>query len=311
MSAFMVGKDHIDALVSVALHGPTDGVGKWEGPRWAAHDPRVTDWQAQEWRQCALQGPFTPDRLGEMLWTENERSVEARYPSDHAEMLSIDYCLGYAYTPVPIKCRLTLAAAFSAIACLSYQSCEHDEWGDSEAYRFLDALKSSLVNALPGYSEAPWEVDFARDTAMSLERAIAAAEPAAAPRIGRDETIKAIRVALKRRTGRAWSVTGGKGTGWGWIHVTAPPRRRTGVHVKREGQKDRYGHDLYELVDSGVPQEFGYMTPDDVETLRVALDLERVHYQGVSIAASSDHYAEYVARAEGLKPAAHGVQYWD
>lgn len=48
-----------------------------------------------------------------------------------------------------------------------------------------------------------------------------------------------------------------------------------------------------------------------VETLRDALSLETVHYQGVSIAASSAHRLEYVARAEGRTPSTFGVQYWD
>lgn len=35
----------------------------------------------------------------------------------------------------------------------------------------------------------------------------------------RDEAIIRIRAALKARTGRAWSVTGGRGSDWGWITV--------------------------------------------------------------------------------------------
>src|SRR5919106_1076456 len=42
----------------------------------------------------------------------------------------------------------------------------------------------------------------------------------------RDEAIRQIRAALRRRSGRAWSVTGGRGTAWGWITITAPRARR-------------------------------------------------------------------------------------
>jgi hypothetical protein len=38
----------------------------------------------------------------------------------------------------------------------------------------------------------------------------------------RNETIKTIRTALRRRSGKAWSVTGGRGTGWGWITSPHP-----------------------------------------------------------------------------------------
>ena len=48
----------------------------------------------------------------------------------------------------------------------------------------------------------------------------------ASPKNSRDLAISRIRSALRRRTGRAWSVTGGRGTGWGWISISAPPARR-------------------------------------------------------------------------------------
>jgi hypothetical protein len=43
----------------------------------------------------------------------------------------------------------------------------------------------------------------------------------------RDVAIRLIRTALRKRSGKDWSVTGGKGTAWGWLTIDAPPRRRT------------------------------------------------------------------------------------
>jgi hypothetical protein len=43
----------------------------------------------------------------------------------------------------------------------------------------------------------------------------------------RNEVIKVIKAALKRRSGKEWSVTGGKGTAYGWLTIDAPPKRRT------------------------------------------------------------------------------------
>ncbi len=43
----------------------------------------------------------------------------------------------------------------------------------------------------------------------------------------RDATIRRIKTALKKRSGKTWSVTGGKGTAYGWISIDAPPARRT------------------------------------------------------------------------------------
>ena len=45
--------------------------------------------------------------------------------------------------------------------------------------------------------------------------------------MSRSETIKAIKQALQKRSGKQWSVTGGKGTAYGWLSIDAPPKRRT------------------------------------------------------------------------------------
>jgi len=101
----------------------------------------------------------------------------------------------------------------------------------------------------------------------------------------RDEAIRAIRAALKRRTGRTWSVTGGRGTAWGWITVTAPPSRRV---------------------------KYDYMTEADRRDLGEALGLDApVHSQGVWIPAQHDYRTEYIDRAEGRPPSVVAVAYWD
>jgi hypothetical protein len=101
----------------------------------------------------------------------------------------------------------------------------------------------------------------------------------------RDTAIVAIRAALKERSGKAWSVTGGRGTSWGWIYVSAPPSRRNG------GSQ-------------------GYLTDEDRAELSQLLGVE-VHHQGVSIPALADYRREYVARAQGKKPSIIAQPYWD
>lgn len=101
----------------------------------------------------------------------------------------------------------------------------------------------------------------------------------------RDETIAIIRVELRRRTGRTWTVEGGTGTAWGWITVTAPPKRRGG--------------------------KWGPMTGDDRRVLADALGLAAVGDQGEQIPAQADYRVEYVARARGEKPAVTGTPGWD
>jgi hypothetical protein len=100
----------------------------------------------------------------------------------------------------------------------------------------------------------------------------------------RDDAILRIRRGLRARTGRPWSVRGGRGTSWGWIRVTCPPARSSG---------------------------FGVMGEEDREALAAALGLPSVPHQGVSVPADAAFRAEYVDRAEGRPPRRLGVPYWD
>jgi len=79
-------------------------------------------------------------------------------------------------------------------------------------------------------------------------------------------------------------VTGGRGTAYGWINISAPPKRL----------------------------ENRYLTPADAEELGLLLNLGKpVHSQGESIPSSSGHYIEYIDRAWGRTPRKYGKQYWD
>lgn len=125
----------------------------------------------------------------------------------------------------------------------------------------------------------------ATQTTKDFTDEIARRQEVGDPAIDRYEAIVAIRTALKRRTGRTWSVTGGRGTAWGWITVTAPPKRRV----------DGY-----------------YLSEDDAAVLGEAMGMEgAAHMQGVSIAADTSYRIEYVARAEGRRSSVVGRQYWD
>lgn len=100
----------------------------------------------------------------------------------------------------------------------------------------------------------------------------------------RNDTISIIRSELKRRSGKTWSVTGGKGTAWGWIKVTSPPARRIDGDTLSDADRIELGQ---------------------------LLGLDRVPQQGVSIASSTAHYTEYVDRARGLAPVSIATPYWD
>lgn len=127
----------------------------------------------------------------------------------------------------------------------------------------------------------------------------------------RAETIKRIRKALKKRSGKTWSVTGGQGTAWGWLTIDAPPARRTFTHEpKPHNTTNEPGAENWDEVDTGKPG--GHTSPDERRELADLLGLESsAHSQGVSIPAGSDYWNEYIDRAEGRTPAKCGVPYWD
>jgi hypothetical protein len=104
-------------------------------------------------------------------------------------------------------------------------------------------------------------------------------------RLERNEAIKRIKAALRTRSGRAWSVVGGRGTSWGWIRISSPPSRRDAL---------------------------GNMTDADREELGRLLGLTSpIHHQGEQVPSGSRYREEYVARAEGCTPIRYGEQYWD
>lgn len=107
-----------------------------------------------------------------------------------------------------------------------------------------------------------------------------------AEQLTRDEAIARIRKGLKDRSGRAWSVTGGRGTAWGWIHIRATKKY--------------------------AANQWGDLTEFDQKLLAKVLGLSQpCHHQGESIPSGSDYWREYIDRAEGREPRVCGRQYWD
>lgn len=125
---------------------------------------------------------------------------------------------------------------------------------------------------------------------------------------GRNAVIVSIRHHLKARSGRTWSVTGGRGTAWGWIKIDAPPARQTMHNVKRPGTAGNPGD--YDEVDTGAPD--GFMRPDDRELLARVLGIDKAWRDGLNIPASSDYYRLWLCRAVfGHDGGFKAQPYWD
>jgi hypothetical protein len=128
MSAWIVSKAHIDAIVTAALKDEMVRL-----PHDTFHPQKMST-----------------DEMGQMLWRENYKSVNHRY-NERARCPSYRFNLR--------ACPLTSVEVFKAIHCLEYQSCEHPGWKRSKARSFLRELESSLTRCLPGYAAAPWGID--------------------------------------------------------------------------------------------------------------------------------------------------------
>ena len=129
--------------------------------------------------------------------------------------------------------------------------------------------------------------------------------------LNRNEVITQIKKSLKRRSGKNWSVTGGRGTSYGWITIDAPPSRRTFINTPKQHNVVAMlpGLENWEEIDTG--KSGGHTGPADRAELARLLGLKTVHCQGESIPASSDYRQEYLDRAEGKQPSVFGKPYWD
>lgn len=126
MSAWIVSKGHIDALVQGLV---IEGL--------------VEMRQAKE--------------IGQMLWHENHLSIQARYgdPADTP-----------AYEPELIEAPLNDAILARQISCYDYQSCEHPEWRTTEAYKLVSTLNDLLAirnGGAPEMADQDWTTSYERE----------------------------------------------------------------------------------------------------------------------------------------------------
>ena len=142
MSAYIVEKATIDAILTFALTGRQ----KFGTIKRIAGDNRPGEY--------TVTTDYDINQIGQALWDENVRSVNARY-SEQSEFEAYKF---KALHKLPGKDGRYLAPIdiIKICQCLEYQSCEHDGWQDSFAKDFLDRVVSAAIRCLPGYEDAPW-----------------------------------------------------------------------------------------------------------------------------------------------------------
>jgi len=156
MSAFIVGKKHIDYMISAGLKYTKYGPLRWYQPK------STEDVESGNSDQLGLDNILrniheyelteeTADAVGRMLWMENHVSVAYRYGKQ------MDVTIGEPYR-FERQRKTDPVVVLKAIACYEYQSCEDPEWETSQAKAFCNALRSVAISNLPGYDAAPWEI---------------------------------------------------------------------------------------------------------------------------------------------------------
>lgn len=128
MSAFIVTDSHINALVRYASRHKV-------GVSYGATVMRLNAFDNEQ-------------AVAEILLGENVKSVNYRYRDN--EVMSITYDRG-----API---LTAIQAIKAAQCLRYQSCEHPEFENSLADKFIEAIIADAIPRLEGYDTAQWAI---------------------------------------------------------------------------------------------------------------------------------------------------------
>lgn len=163
MSAFMVSRDHISYLVQAAMSRTLHPDYCYQMWVWDI-DREAGTYQRGELRTS---DHTEATRVGQMLWYENRRSIEARYPDTRRDFSNApgpvgeSYVYEFRYNPT---LHIDPVRVIKACHCLYYQSCEHDEWPESEAKAFLDSLIHTACGVLPGYDEAEWEIHDSPET---------------------------------------------------------------------------------------------------------------------------------------------------
>lgn len=147
MSAYIVSRKTIDAIVTVALRGPRGHRGYAQG--WT----NQVGYAIYDGIKGEAGVTVTPDELGRALWVANVKSVNYRYQERNAAHMKV--AREYVYEPVTNV--PTVLEALALLGTYEYQSCEALRWRNSAECRFIERLRSTLLYWIPGYSDAYWK----------------------------------------------------------------------------------------------------------------------------------------------------------
>lgn len=159
MSAYIVDKEHIDALVTLYQSGPT-GVPVSPSNAWSL--PLYLNEKIEDNRASGDEGVGLNDVLGRVLWVENYNSIAYHYPDatddDRPGPVDATFASISGYIASPGR-RLAVPEALKALRGYRYQTCEHPGWATSFAKQIIDDLTNELIPYVAGYDEADtWSI---------------------------------------------------------------------------------------------------------------------------------------------------------
>lgn len=147
MSAFVVSHDHINTLLTFAnKHARDYG--------------RIYPNRENSQQVLNLSNVDDLQKIAEILYAQNVRSVHCRYPGDET-VFTLPGVVGEVGTDIHFRFarkNITAVAQLKLLSCYDYQSCETDDYPESLAARIVEALRKQAISALPGYADAEWEV---------------------------------------------------------------------------------------------------------------------------------------------------------
>lgn len=153
MSAFFVGVDHVNAMLTAAR----------------ALDFYVAAPGSEEWRPALADDPIWTE-IGRHLLKENMLSLAARYPDDWEELMPKGFTLdSYRFEEdLHWLTRYRLCDAAELISSFEYQSCEHAGWRMSWTREFCGRLVREAARKIPKTTPSCWHYEKPTDAAEMI-----------------------------------------------------------------------------------------------------------------------------------------------
>lgn len=138
MSAYMVERHHIAYLIAAGLRFG-DRHFRWR------HEGAIRKIDSTDIDRL--------NEVGQMLWDENRKSIECRYPDTRDNFCELapgatGENFVYIHNPEQFWHNIKPAQVINSVKCYEYQSCEHGGWHESEARAFCASLKDYAVSEL-------------------------------------------------------------------------------------------------------------------------------------------------------------------